>query len=162
MIEHSTIPSRPEIPRAPQFPRIPTTSPVGHGTGVEAGSIGDDPEVPDRPDDAGEIESSEIFRTLVRAIDGEQVVLVRFKGEPEPRRICPDRIGIDVHDQYQVEAFQLSGPSESMSGVQQWKCFHLHDLEFVGIQDTGWVDGPRTSTAGHCFHQVVYPVPGTQ
>lgn len=114
------------------------------------------------PDDAGAIEGSDLFRALAEAIDRELVVLVRFRDEAEPRRICPDRIGIDVHDQYQVEAFQVSGPSASGATTDAWKCFHLHDLALVGAEQEGWRLGPRASTAGSCFHQVVHPVPGTQ
>src|SRR4051812_17467520 len=108
---------------------------------------------PGPPDDAGTIESSSLYRALVEAIDRGEVLLVRFKDETEPRQICPDRIGIDVHDQYQLEAFQLSGPSESGAGTEAWKCFHLHDLVLVETASSGWHLGERASTAGTCFHQ---------
>jgi hypothetical protein len=116
---------------------------------------------PGPPDDANATEGTTLFAALVEAIDRELVLLVRFRGETESRRICPDRIGIDAHDQYQVEAFQLGGPSASDTGTDQWKCFHLRDLELVGTEAEGWKLGPRATAAGRCFHQVVYPVPGT-
>lgn len=114
------------------------------------------------PDDPSAIEGSALYRALVEAIDREEVLRVRFRNEREPRRICPDRIGIDAHDQYQIEAFQLSGPSASGEGSGHWKCFHLHDLALVGRERDGWWIGPRATTAGRCFQLVVHPVPGTQ
>jgi hypothetical protein len=119
----------------------------------------DDPGPPDDPD---AIERSETFRLLVDAIDRRLVVVVRFDGDAEPRRICPDRIGIDPHDQYQVEAFQLSGPSASGTGREEWKCFHLRRLEVVGTEADGWMAGPRETARSRCFEQVVHPAPGTE
>src|SRR3954470_13099892 len=98
---------------------------------------------PGPPDDFGRIEASETFRTLVDAINQQTVLLVRFKAETEPRVICPDRIGIHPHDQYQVEAFQLRGPSSRGERIFAWKCFHLHDLKIVGTEPEGWTIGPR-------------------
>ena len=117
---------------------------------------------PGPPDDPGEIESSETYRLLTDAIDRQLVLLVRFEDETAPRRVCPDRIGIDPHDQYQVEAFQLSGPSESNTGTDAWKCFHLHSLQVMGVEEEGWALGPRETARSHCFEQVVYPAPGTE
>lgn len=114
------------------------------------------------PDDPDAIEGSELYRLLIQAIDGQQVLAIRYEGEAETRRVCPDRIGIDPHDQYQVEAFQLSGPSASGAGAHEWKCFHLSRIEIVGVEDKGWVAGPRETARSHCFDQVVHPAPGTE
>jgi hypothetical protein len=127
--------------------------------GAPARGTGDDPGPPDEPD---AIERSETFRVLADAIDRQLVVVTRYGDEPEPRRICPDRIGIDPHDQYQVEAFQLSGPSASGTGTESWKCFHLHRLEIVGTETEGWATGPRESARSRCFAHVVHPTPGTE
>ena len=118
-------------------------------------------EAQEPPDDPARIESSEVYRLLAEAIDDRLVVVAHYKGGAA-RRLCPDRIGIDDDDQYQVEAFQLSGPSSRGSGEGQWKCFHLHNLEVMGTETEGWVDSPRASTASNCFHLVVHPTPGTQ
>src|SRR4051794_10929848 len=81
-----------KLPGLPRAPRLSGLPPMGSG------------DAPGPPDDPDAIERSETFRLLVDAIDRRLVVLARYDVEPEPRRLCPDRIGIDPHDQYQVEA----------------------------------------------------------
>jgi hypothetical protein len=155
MSDQPAIPELPHRSYLPEIPRIPSPPTVPEVSGRRAAD-------PGPPDDLGAVETSDLFRILAEAIDREQVVAVHFGGETDVRRICPDRSGIDVHDQFQVEAFQLSGPSASDTGTNHWKCFHLRDLEVVGVEPEGWRIGPRATTAGSCFHHVVHPTPGTQ
>ena len=108
-----------------------------------------------------QIEASETFSTLTEAIDHGLVVLARYATDTEPRSLCPERIGIDNQGHYQVEAFQISGPSTSGLDGQGWRCFHLSQLMILATREDGWISGPRDTARSSCFHLIVHPVPGT-
>jgi len=143
------LPTLPTGPRMARLPRMPRPSgPRRFGTGP-GGAIRS-------PENGAEVRSSEIFRTITRAIDVQSVVRTTYEAEDQSRELCLARIGTKDGVHY-LEAFQTGGFSKSgLPAGGEWRCFRLMSLGNPSAVDGEWRLGERESEDTRCFDDVVY------